>query len=164
MGVDQVSPLIIAHRGLTDGPDDILQNQPQQVDSALAEGFDAEVDLWYAGNKWWLGHDTPTYEVSWEWLGQEGLWLHCKNLPAFFRLKQRSSKHNYFFHDSDLIVLTSRGYVWTYFGHRDTASKDSICVMPEVSYDWDEVKDMILSARWLGYCTDHARKIASMLV
>lgn len=155
--------LIIAHRGLLEGPDETLQNTPSQVEAALKEGFNAEIDVWLKGNRWYLGHDLPVHEVSYEWLSQPNLWIHCKNLDAFFSLKRKANQLNYFFHDSDLVVLTSNGSVWTYFGHPDTRSNHSICVMPEVTYTWEDIQDMAVADRWLGFCTDWPRKIAAYL-
>jgi hypothetical protein len=163
VGTDQVSgKIIIAHRGLLEGPDETLQNSPDQVELALAERFDVEIDVWLKGNKWYLGHDFPLHEVTYEWLSRDGLWIHCKNLDAFFSMKRKKTQLNYFFHDSDLVVLTSRGQVWTYYGHRDAASEHSICVMPEVSYAWDEIETLVNTDDWLGFCTDWPRKLKSM--
>jgi hypothetical protein len=151
--------LIIAHRGLTDGPDELLQNHPDQVQRALDQGFDAEIDLWFLDNKWYLGHDGPEHETNWNLLSQQGLWIHCKNLPAFFELKKVAGNYNYFWHDSDLVVFTSQGYVWTYFGKPETCSANSICVMPEVTYTWLEICSMVADDKWLGFCTDWPKKI-----
>ena len=38
--------LLIAHRGLYNGPDPWLENKPEQITKALTLGFDAEVDVW----------------------------------------------------------------------------------------------------------------------
>jgi len=151
--------IIIAHRGLLDGPNDQLQNKPGQVETALAEGFDAEIDVWYQDGRYFLGHDTPDYEVDWNWLTQPNLWIHCKNLPCFFDMRNRTVIHNYFWHESDAVVLTSRSNIWTYFGKPESESSDSICVMPEVTYSWTEIEQLVKTNRWMGYCTDYPRQI-----
>jgi hypothetical protein len=151
--------LIIAHRGLTDGPDKLLQNTPTQVQHALDFGYDVEIDVWYSDKKYFLGHDKPEHEVDWNWLTQSNMWIHCKNLPAFFDMRDRTIIHNYFWHESDAVVLTSRGNIWTYFGKPETASSDSICVLPEISYNWDEIEKLVNSNKWMGYCTDFPRRI-----
>ena len=155
--------LIIAHRGLTAGPNAKLQNNPAQVEIALAVGFDAEIDVWYLDNKYYLGHDTPDYEVSWQWLSQPNLWLHCKNLPAFFDMRSRTVIHNYFWHESDSVVLTSRGNIWTYLGKIETQSPDSICVMPEVTYTWYQIEKFVKDNSWGGICTDYPEKVTEWL-
>lgn len=154
--------LIIAHRGLVDGPDGDLQNHPQQVEKALMAGFDVEIDLWLRGGEWYLGHDGPQHLVDQAFIDQQGLWLHCKNLPAFFTLKTRNSGHNFFWHESDAVVLTSRGHVWTYMGKPKTRSPHSICVMPEVTYGLEHMVDEIRTHPWYGVCTDWATAFAGI--
>ena len=155
--------LIIAHRGLTDGPDEALQNTPDQVLAALGQGFDAEIDVWYQQGQYFLGHDKPLYPVDWQWLSQPNLWIHCKNLPAFFDMRSRTVIHNYFWHETDSVVLTSRGNIWTYFGKLETENPESICVMPEQSYNWDQIIKIVNSTAWMGVCTDYPRKIEACL-
>lgn len=150
---------IIAHRGLTDGPDDERQNHPSQVETALSEGFDAEIDVWHDKGSWLLGHDHPTHKITLDWLLKEGLWIHCKNTSAFYNLRRTVMPINYFFHDSDLLILTSQGNVWTYFGMPQTRDPMAICVMPEVNYTWSEIETMVRKKQWAGFCTDHPRKI-----
>jgi len=155
--------LIIAHRGLTDGPDTVLQNSPNQVQKALDLGYDVEIDGWYIDGQYFLGHDAPQYPVDWHWLSKSNLWIHCKNLPAFFDMRSRTVIHNYFWHESDAVVLTSRGKIWTYFGKPETENPESICVMPEQSYNWEEIKIIVNSNKWMGVCTDYPRKIEACL-
>jgi hypothetical protein len=38
--------IYISHRGNTTGPKPELENNPQYVEQAIADGFDVEVDLW----------------------------------------------------------------------------------------------------------------------
>lgn len=150
---------IIAHRGLTDGPSNERQNHPSQVEDALAEGFDAEIDVWHDRGSWFLGHDLPTHRITVDWLTKPGLWVHCKNISAFYNLRRTVAPINYFFHDSDLLILTSQGNVWTYFGMPETRDPMSICVMPEANYSWSEIETMVRKKQWAGFCTDHPRKI-----
>jgi hypothetical protein len=146
--------LIIAHRGLIEGPNETLQNTPDQIETALKAGFDVELDLWLRGDSWYLGHDDPDHLVSWDFINQDRLWIHCKNLQAFFALKSNGGIHNFFWHESDAVVLTSQGYVWTYFGKPETKSQYSICVMPEITYGLDHMSDTVRSQSWYGVCTD----------
>lgn len=154
---------IIAHRGLTDGPNNERQNHPSQVEDALSEGFDAEIDVWHDRGSWFLGHDFPHHKISLEWLKTPGLWIHCKNTSAFYNLKRMVAPTNFFFHDSDLIVVTSLGDIWTYFGMPETKDPMAICVMPEVNYSWSEIEQMARKKQWAGFCTDHPRKFKEWL-
>ena len=46
------------------------------------------MDIRYINNKFYLGHDTPDYEVTENWLSKrkDRLWIHCKNLEAASKL------------------------------------------------------------------------------
>jgi hypothetical protein len=99
--------ILISHRGNITGPSD-YENDPKQIKAVLNMGFNCEIDLWVKNNKYYLGHDEPTYEVKRSFLQQKGLWIHCKNLKA---LEQVPSKTNYFWHQNDDFTLTSKGYI-----------------------------------------------------
>lgn len=155
--------LIIAHRGLLEGPDNERQNRPDQILSALEEGFDVEIDVWNIKGKWFLGHDNPEYQIPLTFLSTPGLWIHCKNVAAFYDLGRMVNPVNYFFHNTDLVVLTSKGHVWTYFGPLETRNTNAICVVPELNYQWSEIEDMANKKQWLGFCTDWPRKLKACL-
>ena len=152
--------MIISHRGLLTGPDTNLQNNPDQVEKALAEEFDVEIDVWFLNNKYYLGHDEPHYEVNWNWLSHANLWIHCKNLPAFFNMRERTIIHNYFWHETDSVILTSRNKLWTFMGKPETENSECICVLPEATYTWYEIEQLVKTRRWMGYCTDYPRLLA----
>ncbi len=154
---------IIAHRGLLEGPDDSLQNDPIQILKALDNGFDAEIDVWFDKGRWYLGHDGMDHEIPPSFLTDARLWIHCKNIAAFYNLKRLGTKVNFFYHESDKIVFTSMGDVWTYFGIPETMDTQAICVMPEVSYDWEEISNMVRSGRWAGMCSDWPIRIKEIL-
>ena len=149
----------IAHRGLTDGPDEKMQNNPDQIVKALDHGFEAEMDLWYTDKKWVLGHDGPEHEIDFDFLKQAKLWIHCKNLDALFTLRGHGARFNFFWHESDLVTLTSHNIVWTYFGKPETVSPMSVCVMPEATYTGDEMKEMARSWQWYGICSDYVNML-----
>lgn len=123
----------IAHRGNTAGPNPELENHPDYVTSALQQGYDVEIDVYYENNEWWLGHDTPDYKVDVAFIKQPGLWCHAKDLHTLSQLIKLDVVC--FFHDSDDGVITSNKYIWTYPGK--TITDISIAVMPEWVPDWD---------------------------
>lgn len=137
--------IYIAHRGLFDGPDKEKENHPEQIRLAISKGYDAEVDVWYKDEKWFLGHDGPTYEIDDEFLYTKGLWIHAKNIDAFYELSFRNL--NFFWHQEDDYTLTSKGFIWTYPGK--SLSKLSICVMPEWKYDISN-----FDLKCYGVCSD----------
>lgn len=107
---------LIAHRGNLRGRDPRRENQQQYIDDALELGYEAEVDLWALDGSLWLGHDTPQYETSLNWIEERHsrLWVHCKNVEAVDYLF--GSSYNWFFHDQDDLTITSQGFVWCYPG------------------------------------------------
>jgi hypothetical protein len=153
--------LLIAHRGLIQGPNRSLENFPSQIELALSRGYDSEIDVWYQNGRWALGHDAGDYPIDVEFLHRRGLWIHCKNLSAFFALRGMSANEpNYFWHESDTVVLTSSGHVWTYFGNPETESPVSICVMPETSRTIEEIKLLTKREKWYGICSDYVEEIS----
>lgn len=150
---------IIAHRGLLTGPDPAKENYPDTIRHAIKEGFDVEVDLRVINDELWLGHDEPQYKVSLDWLRTHDmrLWIHCKNLEAM-EFCFNYPTLNYFAHDHDDYVVTSKGYVWAYPGK--PGGKFTVMVMPEhkgmlesVIEDYNNDKIYIY-----GMCTDFALK------
>jgi hypothetical protein len=144
---------LIAHRGLTNGPDSNLENLPGQILLSLQADYDCEIDVRYINGKWMLGHDNPDYEVPFEFLEQPGLWIHAKNLEALYVLGA-DAKLNFFWHQEDDFTLTSQGYIWTYPGKPLTTQ--SVCVMPE----WDKELDLTtFKPDCHGICSDYVNLI-----
>jgi len=148
---------LIAHRGLTHGPDLDLENHPDQIIKSLAHGFDCEVDVWYVSEQWYLGHDYPKYQILDNFLNRPGLWIHAKNLDALLKLQEYNNLH-YFWHQTDHYTLTSQGIIWTYPGYLLT--KNSIMVMPE----WhDSSFASLKNANCLGICSDFVSDIRQLI-
>jgi hypothetical protein len=146
----------IAHRGLFQGPDKEKENHPDQIRIALKKRYECEIDVWWKDNQWWLGHDEPQYQVAESFIGQQGLWLHCKNLDALYELNISPFKYTHFWHQNDDFTITSNQYIWTYPGKHLT--NNSIAVMPECSAEyWEYVKNLDI----IGVCTDYVEKFIS---
>lgn len=143
--------ILIAHRGLTNGPDKDLENDPTQIEESLDLGFDCEIDFWYHNNLLWLGHDGPVYNISEEFIQRKGLWIHAKNIEALDYLSNHKNL-NYFWHQEDDYTLTSQGYIWTYPGKR--LGENSIMVLPE----WHHVIDDLPMENCKGICSDYIEK------
>ncbi len=123
---------LISHRGNISGPNKQDENNPEYIKKALIRGFDCEIDVWFLNQQWFLGHDNPQYKIKQQFLHQDGLWIHAKNLCALSKLAPLDV--NYFWHQEDSYTLTSNKYIWTYPGFE--LSKRSICVMPETISDF----------------------------
>lgn len=150
--------ILIAHRGLLDGPDQSIENHPQQIQACLDQHIDAEVDVWLQDNQLWLGHDAPQYKIDLAWLLNNGLWIHAKNDAAAFellKLARSGYKLNFFWHENDQRTLTSQGFWWTFPGQ--TLDSLSVAVMPEWHHDdlitWSQLQTCY------GICSDYVGKL-----
>jgi hypothetical protein len=147
----------IAHRGNIKGPNKTRENSPEYILEAIALGYDVEIDLWVNSKEYWLaselflGHDEPQYKVDIAWLivYNRSLWVHCKSKETAVWIAKFSLYTdidlNYFWHESDTMTLTSKGFWWVYPGKQPVAG--SIAVMPEL-YN-DDISQCI------GICSDY---------
>ena len=119
----------ISHRGNLDGINKQDENKPNYILNALKKNFDVEIDIWYINGSFFLGHDKPDFYINEEFLNNKKIWFHAKNIEALDQLNTRDL--NCFWHQNDDVVLTSKGFLWTYPGKHLT--KNSICVLPEIS-------------------------------
>lgn len=144
---------LIAHRGLTDGPNVDAENNPNQIKHAISLGYDCEIDLWVKENELFLGHDYPQYQISKSFLFTHRFWIHAKNFEALHFLCLKEYDYNFFWHESDAFCLTSHGYIWTY--PKNQLDTLSICVMPELFMDIKDVRKL----NCYGVCSDFVSKI-----
>jgi len=134
---------IISHRGNLFGSSKERENNFSAIKECFIFDFDVEVDVWYYKNNYYLGHDKPTTCITKEFLLNEKLWCHAKNLDALKQMLE--DKIHCFWHQNDDYTLTSRGYIWTYPGKE--VSKNSVIVSNE------KIKQPCF-----GVCTDYPIK------
>lgn len=141
--------ILISHRGNIDGPNPSNENNPLYVNDTLWKGYDVEIDLWVNDGELFLGHDNPQYKIDKSWIGfrHKNLWIHCKNIDAI-EFCNRDVLLNYFWHDTDTLTITSKGFLWAYPGKQPI--KKSIAVLPEM-YD-DDISSCV------GVCSDFIKK------
>lgn len=156
-------PLLIAHRGLVDGPNSEIENKYETLLSARQQGFDVEIDVWCLDHKLWVGHDKPDYEITTDQLkvlAEDTIdsychaWIHCKNIQAvriFYELSMY--RFTFFYHENDAMTLASNGYFWTYPSKQLTPY--SICVLPETTYALWEVPSLYC----YGFCSDRVNTL-----
>lgn len=120
---------LISHRGNISGKLPERENTVDYIQEALGLGYDVEVDVWKTGNEFYLGHDGPETLIKLEFLRNDKLWCHAKNMDSLAAMMSESI--HCFWHQTDDVTLTSRGYLWTYPGKPLT--ENSICVMPELN-------------------------------
>ena len=125
--------ILISHRGNTTGPAPATENSPDYIAKALQSGYNVEIDVWRVGKKWFLGHDTPQYEVNCSYLNNKNLWCHAKNIDALTEML--SMGVHCFWHQEDKYTLTSKGYVWAYPSKHNSNISSCIDVLPENIFD-----------------------------
>lgn len=123
----------ISHRGNLNRVNRDTENRPSQIRKVIEMGYDCEIDLWCIDNKLFLGHDEPQFLIQEEFIQEyvNNLWNHCKNIEALLWCQNSSIKRlNFFWHQEDVVTLTSLGYIWAYPGFQPI--NNSIAVMPEI--------------------------------
>lgn len=120
--------IFISHRGNINSRIEERENSPSYILEALSIGFDVEVDVWFVDGKFFLGHDEPKYEVDAEFLENEKIWCHAKNVEAI--LHMMNFNIHYFWHETDKVTLTSKNHIWAYPAPKYPTF--SIGVMPEI--------------------------------
>lgn len=144
----------IAHRGLTKGPNARTENHPDTIKRAWSRGFHCEIDVWVVDDKVILGHDSPQYEVTPQYIldNSHRSWYHCKNFEALdFFSNQMLIILNYFWHENDRFTLTSLGHIWTFPNRDNNIGENSVCVLPEVFLPLEACKNM----NCYGICSDY---------
>lgn len=146
----------ISHRGnLYNNLSKQEENRPDKILYCLEQGYDVEIDVWCMGGEQelYLGHDEPMHQIKKEFLKDNRLWCHAKNLKALEDMLDSGIRC--FWHEEDTCTLTSDGIIWTYPGKPLT--NRSIAVMPEkAKYNIEELK------KCYGICSDnieHYRRI-----
>ena len=142
--------ILISHRGNIDGKKPHLENTPDYIDEAISLGYDVEIDVWYKENEWWLGHDDPEHPIDFDWIEKRShkLWVHCKNVECLVYFNLNGIDLNYFWHDQDTAILTSKKYIWG--KENKTLIQNSIAMIP---YFYD-----INYYNCVGVCSDQIKK------
>ena len=129
--------IFISHRGNITGPNKKSENNPEYINRAL-RFFNVEIDVWFHNGSFYLGHDSPEYNIDISWLKnrQKKLWIHCKNINAMLALCDLNDSKNFCFnffgHDKDDYVLTSLNYIFTIPKcEKQKWNARSVIVMPE---------------------------------
>ena len=135
--------ILISHRGNINGKDEDRENHPEYIQEALDKGYNVEIDVWDIFGSYFLGHDNPEYLVKKEFLNNDKLWCHAKNIEALESMLKDNI--HCFWHQEDDVTLTSKGYMWTYPGKKLTTN--SIAVLPELNNQNPK--------KALGICSDY---------
>jgi hypothetical protein len=142
---------LISHRGNIVGPNPDRENTPSYIDTAISAGYEVEVDINYINGKFYLGHDTPDYEINEKWITirKDKIWFHCKNLEAATKISVLGDGYKFFCHTSDPFVLTSNKYVWVHDLNMNLCDR---CIIPLLNInDIKNYNSKIIHA----VCTDY---------
>ena len=107
----------IAHRGNLEGPNSPYENQFDYLKNAFDACGRVEVDIQTHNGELYLGHDDPqelvTHDII-EFLKRPGVYCHSKDTTSIPKLLTHEC--HTFFHQTDPVVFTSRGFIWCFPG------------------------------------------------
>jgi hypothetical protein len=150
------TPLWILHRGLSSGPDRIIENNISHIRQMLDDGWSVEVDLRMNDGVVYIGHDEDSVNILPEQdleilLIHPRVYIHCKNLEMCSYLSSlKIVGCKYFVHDTDDATLTSNGKIWCY--PRKWCNTNCIVVLPE--NDEHISKNVLTKSYVYGVCSD----------
>jgi hypothetical protein len=133
------------------GPNPTRENAPSYIDTTISAGYEVEVDINYIKGKFYLGHDTPDYEISEVWMEKrkDKIWFHCKNLDVATKFCDLQNGFKFFCHSSDTFVLTSTNHIWV---HDLTMNLNNRSIIPLLSkVDIENYR----GPNVYGVCTDY---------
>lgn len=164
---------IISHRGNLTGPDPEKENTIEAIEKALSLGYDVEIDVWYLGDSFWLGHDKPERKFDilnlFVWAEKGDIYLHCKDhrsILMFLEDKANQIPNVYpFVHDKDPCILLRDDIVWVhpeYVAGFQSIPKRCIAVLPRCKNLVNIAEDLVLT-KFLGVCTDYPENVRNSL-
>lgn len=138
-----MTPILIAHRGNTNGPNPELENTPAYIQKALDNGFFVEVDIYYKNNNFYMGHySNTTVLLPLEYFKNPYIFLHCKDVITLQKAIQYLKVQcltdsslvyqcDIFYHEFDNATITlTTGLIWA-FPFKGGCSHNTIFVCPE---------------------------------
>lgn len=142
--------ILISNMGNITGKNDILENTPDYIITAINRGYDCKIDIWYIEYTLYLGDHFPRTKITLEFLDlyKDKLWIHCKNIDALCFMNKYTD-FNYFFQDKDKFSLTSKKFILGNFN--GTINSNVICIVPDY-LDYFNKEDL---DKALGICSDN---------
>ena len=130
--------LYISYRGIFDGNNFQDANTPKQIGQALSAGFKCMIDVWRQDDKLYLGNDTPTIEVTANYLKGNKFYINAKNsdMVAWLESQSATDYPNWFYFVPDAIyppiyVTASNGKLIT--PGTVPIDTNSIMFLPEIT-------------------------------
>lgn len=147
--------ILISHRGNIDSIIPERENAPDYINEAIAKGYDVEMDVRFINGRLFLGHDTPDYQISLEWLLQrkDWLWVHTKNFAALQCLIDQDLR--IFYHQKENhTIINNCNLIWSH--ELSEASEKSI--IPLLS-EKDLENYPLYSDKVYGVCSDFVERV-----
>ena len=74
------------------------ENYPEYIETAIAGGYDVEIDVRCEDHQFYLGHDEQQYYVPMTWLvkRKDKLWIHCKDFKSLDIFSNNPIDFNFF--------------------------------------------------------------------
>lgn len=106
---------LISHRGNVSFIDMSQENSTSYIQQAIDLGFDVEMDVRKIGEELFLGHDTPDYLVSLDWLldRKDSLWVHTKNFAALQYLIDKDLR-TFYHQKEDHTIINNCNIIWSH--------------------------------------------------
>ena len=101
---------IISHRGNLNGRIPSQENHPSYIQTAIDNGYDVEIDVWWTDGRFYLGHDEPSYEIDKLFLVNHKIWCHAKNKEALSEMLKIGA--HCFWHENDSYTMTNKAIPW----------------------------------------------------
>lgn len=141
---------IISHRGNIEQSYPQLENDPIYIQNAINQNIITEIDIWFVEKKYFLGHDSPKYEIDESWIIKNQNWLlaHCKNIQAFYNLSHISNNILKLCHSNDPYVAINGELIWV---HDKNLPLNDSCIIPVYEKLYDISNFLIVHA----ICTDY---------
>jgi hypothetical protein len=111
----------IAHRGNTNGKNPDEENKIEYLMHAYDIVGAVECDIQTYNGKLYFGHDAPQETVDTTLIMQDLWFCHAKDLESLEALL--TIQAHAFWHQTDKVTLTSRGYIWCYPGQYPTMAR-----------------------------------------
>jgi hypothetical protein len=147
--------LMISHRGNISSIQPVRENSPSYIDEAIIAGYDVEMDVRLINGCLVLGHDTPDYQISLEWIleRKHNLFVHTKNFGALSFLINKDLR-TFFHQKEEHTIINHCNLIWSH--NLVEANENSIIpLLSRNDIENFEIKNVY------GICSDFVAELAA---
>jgi hypothetical protein len=138
--------IYISYYGNILGKQPDLENKPSYILDAMHKGFQVKIDVQWRDNSFYIGKQEQQYKVELNFFEANinQLWCEAINIETLIKLQ------NYFPNIS--IINNIDEPMW---GYAENIHKNFICVLPEISKDKYEIRDLKKLPHFKGVCSSY---------